>query len=102
MKCTRCLALNVDGDKTCFHCGAQLSALAATTKSKRTPIPQRFAMIFMCIGYAVGTVVLPSASPSKSGGIDFGHAMKMGGFTAVFGTVGMAIGTLFAGNRRDA
>jgi hypothetical protein len=63
------------------------------------PVPQRFAAIFMCIGYAVGTATLP---PSKSSGIDFGHALKMGGFTGVFGSIGFAIGSMFAGTRRQS
>jgi hypothetical protein len=100
VKCTRCLALNADEDRNCYHCGAELQSPVAATTSKRTPVPQRFAMIFMCIGYCVGTVVLPPDFPSKTNGINFGRAAYMGGFTAVFGTVGLAIGTMFAGSRR--
>jgi hypothetical protein len=103
MKCTRCLALNADGDATCYHCGVQLSQPTAPTESKRMPVPQRFAAILMCIGFVVGDNTLPKDFPTKStSGINFGRALCIGGFTGVFGSIGLAVGTLFDGRRRRA
>jgi hypothetical protein len=92
MKCSKCETVGADTDKTCFKCGASLSA---GFSAGGNTIAMRIATACACLGACIFPMVMDSYKPIKrTRGINWEQVTYAGMGGAIGGTLGMVGGSL--------